>query len=809
MDHSNQSNYEYTEVSTYTKVETVAHKGSVSSTSSTKTTHTKCTVSPLLGRSVPRYKPNSTARAHDSTPSTEVSKDVINPKSPHFSGLDTVRMTSKTSRRKVTFAEIGNKPVAKAVQPCTEKPKAKDVEPKNRAQKVPAAEPPRKATQKVAVEPRLTTAAKMTTKIVKLCEIMVPHSETLVTCLGDTSGAKAVGKGTEVTSSLCRCRLISNLRSAGGKVTENLRLLTLRACNCQVESKVLILPSTHTGGIVCNYKVTVTEASSGDSYFEIRPDDSVGRSPDAGSKLSFIGSRTSGAHVEVPNDIGRHNRVVGGAPGAPGMQYTTEGSKFIPGRAAGEKARGITDTLSTTGRRNRIKFLSVSSSSTTIQSLTDLGQEYSYPTEVENCVVTGDTLDKGMLSRAAMFKDTPFPMGFSSTSDNQARSDSLKPARSAALYPPGSPCCEVVGAREASTLLSGYKIICILVGTCAAMPLLYKFAMQDFQDQVDAAAAVRLLKSELETEAEKTKVTGSTTAPILFNSMRVSMEAMCRNLEKQTLALQAMVVETRKSRESMERLSAHVEASTTQTTELLHMLRYSMGSSGSVDLSSNSGTPGQSTSKSPTRDRYVLGTKIVTKYDVVACVLFRLIMLAWSQDRARGEPRVNSGINMSLTYPTLKRVVKPMANSKFKSSITGHTDPEVPIPEKSDRGTRSVLNRLSDSTPDTQAQITVADIRDICNDPHCTQLMSATMEVAFRIYTVRGVLCPAVRAYCGSLGRYPRFKEEGDLAVDLDPEPLTRASRDADFNRKVRDLKPGPSESYIREFLELGPAETM
>jgi hypothetical protein len=87
--------------------------------------------------------------------------------------------------------------------------------------------------------------------------------------------------------------------------------------------------------------------------------------------------------------------------------------------------------------------------------------------------------------------------------------------------------------------------------------------------------------------------------------------------------------------------------------------------------------------------------------------------------------------------------------------------------------------------------------------------MSATMEVAFRIYTVRGVLFPAVRAYCGSLGRYPRFKEEGDLALDLDPEPLTRASRDADFNRKVRDLKPGPSESYIREFLELGPAETM
>ncbi|PLW04982.1 hypothetical protein PCASD_26332, partial [Puccinia coronata f. sp. avenae] len=149
-------------------------------------------------------------------------------------------------------------------------------------------EPPRKATQKVAVKPRLTTAAKMTTKIVKLCEIMVPHSETLVTCLGDTSSAKAVGKGTEVTSSLCRFRLISNLRSAGG-------------------------------GIVCDYKVTVTKASSGDSYFEIRPDDSVGRSPDAGSKLSFVGSRTSGAHVEVSNDIGRHNRIVGGAPGAPAL----------------------------------------------------------------------------------------------------------------------------------------------------------------------------------------------------------------------------------------------------------------------------------------------------------------------------------------------------------------------------------------------------------------------------------------------------------------------------------------------------------
>jgi hypothetical protein len=81
--------------------------------------------------------------------------------------------------------------------------------------------------------------------------------------------------------------------------------------------------------------------------------------------------------------------------------------------------------------------------------------------------------------------------------------------------------------------------------------------------------------------------------------MRVSMEAMCRNLETQTLALQAMAVETRKSRESMERLSAHIEASTTQTAELLHMLRYSMGSSGSVDLNSISGTPGQSKSKSP------------------------------------------------------------------------------------------------------------------------------------------------------------------------------------------------------------------
>ncbi|PLW37768.1 hypothetical protein PCANC_18059 [Puccinia coronata f. sp. avenae] len=317
MDHSNQSNYEYTEVSTYTKVETVVHKGAVSSTSSTRTTHTKCTASPLLGKSVPRYKPNSTVRAPDNRPNTEVSKHATTPKPPHFPGVDIVHMTSETSRRKVTFAEIGNKPVAKAVQPCTEKPKAEDVEPKKRAQKVPAAEPPRKATQKVAVKPRLTTAAKMTTEIVKLCEIMVPHSETLVTCLGDTSSAKAVGKGTEVTSSLCRCRLISNLRSAGGKVTENLRLLTLRACNCQAESKVLILPSTHTGGIVCDYKVTVTKASSGDSYFEIRPDDSVGRSPDAGSKLSFVGSRTSGAHVEVSNDIGRHNRIVGGAPGAP------------------------------------------------------------------------------------------------------------------------------------------------------------------------------------------------------------------------------------------------------------------------------------------------------------------------------------------------------------------------------------------------------------------------------------------------------------------------------------------------------------
>jgi hypothetical protein len=70
---------------------------------------------------------------------------------------------------------------------------------------------------------------------------------------------------------------------------------------------------------------------------------------------------------------------------------------------------------------------------------------------------------------------------------------------------------------------------------------------------------------------------------------------------------------------------------------------------------------------------------------------------------------------MSLTYPTLKRVVKPMANSKFRNSATGHTDPEVLIPEKSDRGTRSVLNRLLDSTQDTQAQITVADIRLTCN----------------------------------------------------------------------------------------------
>ncbi|GGM25279.1 hypothetical protein GCM10010129_82270 [Streptomyces fumigatiscleroticus] len=259
----------------------------------------------------------------------------------------------------------------------------------------------------------------------------------------------------------------------------------------------------------------------------------------------------------------------------------------------------------------------------------------------------------------------------------------------------------------------------------------------------------------------------------------------------------------------MERLAGHVEASTNQTAELLHMLRYSMGGSSTSDTRSLPGTPGQSTSKPALKDKYILGTKIVTKYDVVACVLFRLIMLAWTQDKNQGEPQVNAGINMSLTYPALKRVIKPMAKCKFRNSLTGHTEPEVAIPEKSDRGTRSVLNKLGDSTEDTQAQVTVVDIRDVCNDPHCTQLISASMEVASRINVVRGVLCPAVRAYCGALGRYPKFKEEGELSLALDPEPLTRATREADFDRKVRDLKPGHSESYIRDFLELGPAEAM
>lgn len=320
MNHSNQNNYEYTEVSTYTKVETVVHKGAVSSTSSTRTTHTKCTASPLLGKSVPRYKPNSTVHAPDNRPNTEVSKHATTPKPPHFPSVDIVHMTSETSRKKVTFAEMSNKPVTKAAQPYTEKPKAKDLEPEKQAQKAPAAEPSSKVAQKATVEPRRATAPKVTTETVKLCEITVPHSETLVTCLGDTSSAKAVGEGTEVTSSLCRCRLISNLRGAGGKVTENLRLLTLRACNCQAGSKVLIVPSAHTGGVVYNYKVTVTEIGSGDSYFEIRPDDSVGRSPDVGSKLSFVGSRASGAHVDASKDTGRYSRIAGGAPGAPSMQ---------------------------------------------------------------------------------------------------------------------------------------------------------------------------------------------------------------------------------------------------------------------------------------------------------------------------------------------------------------------------------------------------------------------------------------------------------------------------------------------------------
>jgi hypothetical protein len=333
--------------------------------------------------------------------------------------------------------------------------------------------------------------------------------------------------------------------------------------------------------------------------------------------------------------------------------------------------------------------------------------------------------------------------------------------------------------------------------------------MQSLQEQLAADAAMARIKPDIEAETERAKVIGTSSAATMFNSMQVAMNSMSRHIEGQSIVLSTMVTELKMIRESVTSLSQYMEASTNQTAELLQLMRYNMGSSSSTDVGTTPARPKASGSIDSTKDSYLCAAKIVNKYDVVACVIYRLVMLAKACHDRLDLKLVDPSVIMSVTYTDIKKIVKPVATAEFYNSRTRSLAAPVSIPEKAERGTRKALNILSDSSPETHCQVTLADMRDLCKDPDCGQLLSATMEVASRIYEVRGILCPVAKAYCGSLGRYPQFGGESGESLVLDPEPLRLARQDGPFEKKVRDAKTTIRDAYIRDFLRSGPTDAM
>lgn len=333
--------------------------------------------------------------------------------------------------------------------------------------------------------------------------------------------------------------------------------------------------------------------------------------------------------------------------------------------------------------------------------------------------------------------------------------------------------------------------------------------MQNLQEQLTADAAMARIKPDIEADAERTKVMGTASATTMFNSMQVAMNNMSRHIEGQSIVLSAMVTELKMIRESVSSLSQYMEASTNQTAELLQLMRYNMGSSASIDANTASASPKIGRPIDSAKESYLCGAKIVNKYDVVACVIYRLVMLARASYEKSDSKLMDSSVIMSVTYTDIKKIVKPVATSKFYNARTRTSTPSVPVPEKSERGPRKALTILSDSSPQTHCQVTVADMKDLCKDPDCGQLLSATMQVASRISEVRGILCPVAKAYCGSLGARPRFGGEDDESLVLDPGPLKAVRHDGPLERKIRDAKATVRDAYIRDFLTFGPVEAM
>lgn len=333
--------------------------------------------------------------------------------------------------------------------------------------------------------------------------------------------------------------------------------------------------------------------------------------------------------------------------------------------------------------------------------------------------------------------------------------------------------------------------------------------MQNLQEQLTADAAMARIRPDIEAEAERAKVMGTSSAATMFNSMQAAMNNMSRHIEGQSIASSAMITELKMIRESVANLSQYMEASTNQTAELLQLLRYNMGSSSSTEIGTLPTRPKVNSPADPGKNSYLCASKIVNKYDVVACIIYRLVILAKACHDRLDVKLVDPSVIMSVTYTDIKKVVKPVATAEFYNSRTKSLTAPVSIPEKSERGPRKALNILSDSSPETHCQVTLADMRDLCKDPDCGQLLSAAMEVASRIYEVRGIMCPVAKAYCGSLGRYPQFGGESDESLVLDPGPLKLARQDGVFEKKVRDAKATVRDAYIKDFLRLGPTDAM
>lgn len=86
-----------------------------------------------------------------------------------------------------------------------------------------------------------------------------------------------------------------------------------------------------------------------------------------------------------------------------------------------------------------------------------------------------------------------------------------------------------------------------------------------------------------------------------------------------------------------------------------------MGSGGSISVCHSPSQSCSVSSPAATKDPFFCGTKIVNKYNVVACVIYRLVLLVKACYHKCEEQVMNPNIVLSLKYSLLKVINPPTA----------------------------------------------------------------------------------------------------------------------------------------------------